>query len=107
MFRYTFETTSAKIFRNDDSKDLIHPKEFGSYRERACKDFLRLVTANEVSTECDIIIYDRQNTPLIEDSQKNTFFPVETVCGIVEVKSDLCEVDFRKALSGDCRLPCT
>ncbi len=94
---------SKKIFTREEDGRLIHPGEFGTYRERLIKQWLRLyvpskyeITSgfvinsnNEVSTQCDIIIYDKRNTPQIESNEKQSFYPVETVVAIGEVKSDI------------------
>ncbi len=83
------------------------------YRESICKDFLRLFipmrldigngflinTADEISTQCDIVIYDRNNTPLIENNERQRFFPVETVSAIGEIKSNLDREDLKLALN--------
>lgn len=44
---------------------------------------------NQISTQCDLIIYDKDNTPQIESFEKQKFFPVETIVAIGEVKSDI------------------
>ena len=54
---------------------------------------------DEVSTQCDLVIFDGSNTPLIEDSRNKRFFPVESVAAIGEVKSKLSKHDFLSALS--------
>src|SRR5690606_38114624 len=38
-------------------------------------------------------------TPLIENSEKQRFYPVETVAAIVEIKSDHSKSDFKTALN--------
>ncbi|MBK8982893.1 MAG: hypothetical protein IPM38_11365 [Ignavibacteria bacterium] len=38
FFKFTFEQTAKNIFIEDGGK-LIHPGEYGTYRENACKDF--------------------------------------------------------------------
>lgn len=107
-FKSAFAETAEGVFFNDDGK-LIHPGEFGRYRENICKQFLKFVTparldigtgfiintSNEVSHQCDIIIYDAQNTPLLESEEKQFFFPVETIAAVGEIKSVLS----KKALS--------
>ncbi|MHA7101199.1 DUF6602 domain-containing protein [Roseivirga pacifica] len=112
-FRYSFEKTSVESYWDEEKKGLIHPGEFGAYREKVTKDFLRfmiprrldigdgfLVTdQNQVSTQCDIIVYDRNNTPLLENSDNQKFYPVETVCAIGEVKSDLSKSELKTALN--------
>jgi hypothetical protein len=113
FFKYSFKETSRKIFYDETKKRLIHPGEFGTHRESICKDYLRtiiptrldigsgfiLTDKGDISTQVDLIIYDRNNTPLIENSEKQRFYPVETVAGIVEVKSDLSKSDFKIALN--------
>ena len=108
IFKSTFAETAEGVFFNDDGK-LIHPGEFGRYRENICKQFLKFVTparldigtgfiintSNKVSHQCDIIIYDAQHTPLLESEEKQFFFPVETIAAVGEIKSVLS----KKALS--------
>jgi len=113
FFKYSFKETSRSIFYDEKTKRLIHPGEFGTHREQICKDFLRYIIPmrldlgsgfiitdkGDVSTQIDILIYDRNNTPLIENSEKQRFYPVETVAGIVEIKSDLSKSEFKTALN--------
>jgi hypothetical protein len=86
--------------------------EFGAYRERLCAGFLRsylptnlrigsgfLINKNdEVSTQCDLVVYDPKYTPLVEDAEHRRFFPVESVVAIGEVKSTLSKKEFLTAL---------
>jgi len=90
---------------------LIHPGEFGMYREKIIREFLApflptrlaigsgfIITAtNRISTQCDIIIYDKEHTPVIENGEQR-FFPVECVVGVIEVKSKLTKSKFKEAL---------
>jgi len=112
FFRFAFQKTSTGSFY-DTSGKLIHPGEFGAYREVICKDFLRnfipgrleigsgfiVSSSGKISTQCDIIIYDDKNTPLIESENRQRFFPVETVCSIGEIKSDLDKAGFKDAIN--------
>lgn len=105
-----FSNDSNKIFKRNDT-DLIHPGEYGKYRERVCIDILRLVlkknvdisdgfiiTANNnISTQCDIIIYNANTVPLITDGIA-MMFPVEDVKAIGEIKSNLSKKDFKDTL---------
>lgn len=107
-----FSSTAKSIFVNPDGK-LYHSGEYGMYREAVIKEFLQFFTPgyydisegfiitpnNKISTQCDIIIYDRENTPLIQNGDKQRFFPVETVVGLEEVKSILSKNDFKKAIN--------
>ena len=50
-----------------------------------------------MSTQCDIVMYDKDTIPLIDNGIAH-FYPVEIVKGIGEVKSTLNKVEFTKAL---------
>lgn len=111
-FEKSFSNTSKDLFTND-SKKLIHPGEFGTYREAIARRFLKsfcpayidvdqgflINTNDEVSTQCDIIAYDRRYTPMIKSKELQRFFPVETVAAIGEVKSTLSFTEFKTALN--------
>lgn len=109
----SFKSTSRAIFFDEKIKRIIHSGEFGVYREKIFKDFLRfiipqklgindgfIITSNDdVSTQCDIIIYDKNITPLIQSNELQTFYPVETVVGIGEVKSKMSKNEFIVAIN--------
>lgn len=113
IFTNAFESTSRNVFYDDATARLLHTGEFGTYREQIARDFLKnivpgrleintgfVITAQDsISTQCDIVIYDALNTPLIESVDKQRFFPVETVCGIGEVKSVLSKMQLKEALN--------
>lgn len=100
--KQSFERSKA-IFWSEENEKLIHPGEYGSYREDLLKKFLRLyipenfgissgfiiTSENEISNQCDLIIYDKTTTPKILNSENQRFFPVETVLGVGEVKSNI------------------
>lgn len=110
QFEDDYINLSRQIFVND-SGSLIHPGEFGIYREKVIKDFLSpflpsylaigsgfvITSKNRISTQCDIIIYDKEHTPVIENSEQR-FFPVECVVGVIEVKSKLTKSTLKEAL---------
>lgn len=96
--------SSNELFESLDKRNkLFHPGEFGLFRENICDGLIKFTIPNkyntgtgflinsfdEISTQCDIVIYDLNNTPLIQDSSNNRFFPVESVIGIGEIKSKL------------------
>ena len=101
-FKNSFEE-SKNIFWDEETKRLRHSGEFGSYREELVKKWLRVVVPEKfgissgflinsegaISTQCDIIIYDKTKTPKIENIDDQRFFPCETVACIGEVKSDV------------------
>lgn len=111
-FRSAFNSLSTEAFYDEEEGRLRHSAEFGAYRERICADFLKLFIpsylrtgsgflinkADKVSTQCDIVIYDPQFTPTVEDADNRRFFPVETVAAIGEVKSKLKRSDLLDAL---------
>ena len=102
---------SEGIFKCDDNS-LIHPGEFGTYRETICREFLSFFIPrslgistgfvispdNEVSTQCDIIIFDENHTPLIQEGDKQRFFPIESVVAVGEIKSTVTKKELTSAL---------
>jgi len=109
----SFSGESEKLFYDEEKKRLRHAGEFGMYREVLLKQFLKYFTpksldissgfvitsADEVSTQCDLIVYDHVNTPLLQSDDRQKFFPIETVVAIGEVKSILSKADFKKAVA--------
>lgn len=112
-FLFGYEKTSHQVFYDEDKSRLRHTGEYGTYREILVRDFLSFFTParldihdgfiitgkDSVSTQCDIIVYDSKSTPLIESGEKQRFFPVETVCAIGEVKSNLTKSQLKEALN--------
>lgn len=115
-FKNNFEANfnyAEKLFESSDpNKAYIHNHEFGAFREELVRKFLRSVVPNKLkisegflinrnectSKQIDLIIYDKDNCPLIEDQLNNRFFPVESVVGIGEVKSILTKSMLKEAL---------
>ncbi|WP_113922333.1 DUF6602 domain-containing protein [Cognataquiflexum aquatile] len=97
-FRSVFMEDSESIFKIEDK--LFHPQEFGVYRERVLSDLLKTIinesidikdgfiitSKNKVSTQSDLILFNKNNTPVINDGILR-FFPIESVYAIGEVKS--------------------
>lgn len=110
QFKDDYVNLSRQIFVNKEGT-LIHPGEFGMYREKIIRELLApflptrlaigsgfiITAANNISTQCDIIIYDREHTPVIENGEQR-FFPVECVVGVIEVKSKLTKSTLKEAL---------
>lgn len=94
---------SKEIFWKQDENRLVHPGEYGAYREELLKRFLSLyvpetfgissgfiiTSKGHISHQCDIIIYDKEKTPKIQNMENQRFFPIETVLGVGEVKSTI------------------
>lgn len=109
-FVFDFKHLSKQIFV-DENGSQIHSGEFGGYRERIVADLIQpflpsrldigtgfIICHNDkISTQCDIIIYDKECTPFI-DNYGQRFFPVECVVGVIEVKSCLTKSSFKEAL---------
>lgn len=101
-FKFSFEN-SKEIFWDEKQKKLIHPGEYGAYREELAKRWLEMYiskrfgigsgfiinSSGSISTQCDIVIYDRTTTPKIENINNQKFFPIETVSCVGEIKSDI------------------
>lgn len=110
QFVGVFSEDGSIIFK-DDKEKLIHPGEYGRYREDACKNLLRLlldkhvnisdgfvITAdNGITTQCDIIVYNSDVAPIVADGFAR-MFPAEEVRMIGEVKSTLTRQAFIDAL---------
>lgn len=110
IFLNTFTYDSESIFKNKANK-LIHPGEYGMFREACLKELLACIlnkdmgvsdgfiitSSDSVSTQCDILIYNSNIMPLVDDSTAK-FFPVESINGIGEVKSDLTKAQLKEAL---------
>lgn len=111
-FRAAFTTQAEDVFYKEEG-GVFHPGEFGMYREDVVKDFLKsflptnrqissgfIVThTGTVSNQTDIVIYDAVHTPVITDDKKQKFFPIETVCGAGEIKSNPDKKEFIDAVT--------
>lgn len=101
--------SSKSLYKNLENKNkLLHPGEYGIHKERTFKELLKFVkpfkfdatdgfiinSHNETSTQCDVILYDKLNTPLIEFGNRFQFIPAESVAAIGEIKSVLSKEDF-------------
>lgn len=109
-FINVFSNDSNSIFKGSSNK-LIHPGEYGKYREESCKDILKLLLKSDclvsdgfictyndkISTQCDIIVYNSTLSPLITNDIAK-MFPIEEVRAIGEVKSNLSKSEFKEAL---------
>lgn len=113
FFKFSFSNNSKSIFVNENTGKLIHPGEFGTFRENLFKNLIKLFTPynfdisngflitdkGDISTQIDLIIYELNNTPFIKSNEDQKFFPVESVSSIIEIKSDLTKYDLKIALN--------
>ncbi len=102
LFKRAFDE-SKELFWDETKSKLIHPGEFGVYREAIVKDFLSIFipsrysigsgfiinTNGIISTQCDLVIYDHQSTPLMQSINHQIFYPIETVVAVGEIKSNI------------------
>jgi hypothetical protein len=110
-FRNAYIDESRQLFVKDDG-GLIHPGEFGKYRENLVKELLLSITPERIgidsgfvissngfiSSQCDIVLYDKSVTPMLSNEYNQRFYPVESVCAVGEVKSVMSLSDFKLAL---------
>ena len=113
VFRAAFSSVSTEVFYDPATKRLRHTGEYGTYRESIVREFFRFIvprgldistgfvitTQNDVSTQCDILIFDSHMTPLYQEGDRQRFFPIESLFCIGEVKSTLSRTDLKDALN--------
>lgn len=104
-----FISDANAIFK--ENVKLLHPGEYGKFREESLKELLEVLldksqsistgfiitSNNKVSTQCDLLIYNSDAAPIIGDNIIK-FFPIEEVNGIIEVKSTLSKKKLMEAL---------
>ncbi|HHF3114900.1 TPA: DUF6602 domain-containing protein [Vibrio diabolicus] len=102
-FKEHFSAQSKALFWDDSNQKLIHAGEYGRYREDLTSELLKQFTPkhiefstgfivtplDNVSSQCDLILYDKDFTPALPDGELNYFFPVDNVMSVGEVKSDI------------------
>jgi hypothetical protein len=113
VFKAAFSTVSTEVFYDSTARRLRHAGEYGMFREAIVRDFLKFVVPrgldmstgfvitamNDVSTQCDIVVFDSRMTPLYQEGDRQRFFPVESVFCIGEVKSTLSRTQLSEALN--------
>jgi len=113
VFRSAFSAVSTEVFYDPVAKRLRHTGEYGMYRESIVRDFLKFVvprtldistgflisTMNDISTQCDIVVFDSRMTPLYQEGDRQRFFPVESAYCVGEVKSTLSRTKLAEALN--------
>lgn len=100
-----FQGIAATMLADFDQiqAQIVHPGARGEDRELAVKDFLSkylpkkyavgsgqiIDRSGGISSQCDIVVYDAFNCPLLLVKEGYQVFPVETVLAVIEVKSVL------------------
>jgi hypothetical protein len=96
-------SSSKDVFWDAENARLLHPGEYGTFREKAVQELLQLfipeqfgidsgfviTNQGDISTQCDLIIFERSITPSIVTNAHKRFFPIEAVVAVGEVKSDV------------------
>ncbi|KDR90796.1 hypothetical protein K538_07910 [Agrobacterium tumefaciens GW4] len=110
-FQLAFLNASRAMFLDADGK-LVHPGEFGYYRETLAKQFIRAFVPRrleidsgfvigadgQVSSQCDLIIYEASVAPLLQSENRQRFFPIEAVVAVGEIKSVISPAELHAAL---------
>ena len=111
LFVATFQNDGNALFKNERNA-LIHPGEYGMYREQRFRSLLQsfltrnysvsdgfIISSvnNNVTTQCDVLVHNAFSMPLT-DGGLGKFYPVEDIYAIIEIKSDLDKPAFIKAL---------
>ncbi|MDM8323610.1 hypothetical protein QUW48_08705 [Bifidobacterium pullorum] len=110
-FERDFMLTPRLFCDENGTEGKAHPGEYGAYRERIVAQFIEpflpgrlsvgtgfIVTpSRQISTQCDVVVYDREHSPHIEEMGQR-FFPIESVVAVIEVKSKLNGPQLSKAL---------
>jgi len=105
---YQFTLIEEQMIKDfERSISVKHPGDKGNSRENFVRNFLTLSgylpkkyavsdgsshtisTTGHTSDQTDLLIYDALNTPKLLSLDNIQFFPVETVYGVIEVKSNL------------------
>lgn len=109
-----FSAIGNQMLADFDSihSQIRHLGERGGEREQGLKSFLetylpsRYTVSNgeivddsgETSRQCDLVIYDKSNCPLLLAGKEYRVFPAEPVFAVVEVKSVLTSEELRDAV---------
>lgn len=111
IFEFYKAFTDVEILFLNKEEDYFHPGEYGTYREKLIINFIKNIipanfgigggfiinNENKLSTQCDVVIYDKVNTPLLQERLTN-FYPIETCVAVGEVKSTLSTKELKEAL---------
>lgn len=95
----------------EDTKEGLHKLGRGTNREEILKSYLESVlpskfglgkgevvtSDNYHSREMDIIIYDKERCPKLIVEDGHALFPIETVYGVIQVKSSLSSPELKSA----------
>jgi len=113
-FKNDYLELSRLLFESQEARNgLHHAGEFGRFRERLLQSLLvnflpaRLGVGDGFvveaqggkSTQCDVIIYDREHNPQLSTAGGLAMFPLEVCAAVGEAKSKLSFVEAKAALA--------
>lgn len=112
-FRSNYEGMVKEIFAENETGRLIHPGEYGIYRERLLENLIKTFLPRHIavgtgfvigrngdtSTQVDTVLFDADETPNVEDAAFRRFYPIETIAAIGEVKSSLKRTEITTVLN--------
>ena len=90
-----FEEISAQVTHNGAKGRIREKKIVSNYLEKYVPGNIGvgngeiIATNGEISSETDIVLYDKLTTPYLLKEDSYQIFPIECVYGVVEVKSNL------------------
>jgi hypothetical protein len=109
-----FQGIAKKMLIDFDEiqSQIAHAGERGGQREQTLRDFLSKYLPKKysvgtgqvidkygnISPQCDVVVYDAFNCPLILIEEGYQLFPVEAVAGVIEVKSILNATEIQDAV---------
>jgi hypothetical protein len=64
--------------------------------------FVLFSTDSKISTQQDIIIYDRINHPILFDNTPSPLFPLTAIQGLIEIKSNLTQAELESSIKKAC-----
>jgi hypothetical protein len=110
--RNVFKAISSELFAKfKKSAEIQHNVGKGDNREDALMDFLKenlpkryalgsgevISSDNSISKQCDIVIYDADHCPILVTSKTHSVYPIESVYGVIEIKSVLTSSELEKS----------
>lgn len=109
-----FELISEQMKKDFEvSAEFIHNGLRGDYREDSLKKFLSsgklpkqysigngeiISSYSQTSKQTDLVIYDSNKSIILHASKSMQIFPIESIYGVIEVKSKLSKVKLEEAL---------
>lgn len=113
IFRAAYTKLSADLFFEEGDQQSFHNGEYGGYRERLVTSFLKSFLSPRYSfgegflinskggrsRQTDIVIYDANETPRLEDQELRRFYPIECTHAAGSVKSKLKKSTLIEALN--------